>query len=153
MSKHPAWVKVIVLDFIRERLYRAADVLGIDREKIRVYDPFTTEMDFYLWMDISWEKYRHLYSKYYSTDLDNGDIEEVVLGRWKNLWNPYGETQAAIWTKALEVIADSATQESVFNASTSKTTIHYGVGDMVNLLLLEEKTMIRRTNPDNRNRY
>ena len=127
MSSHPAWVKIILLELIRERLLDAAADLGIPASKIEVYDPFTTEMDFYLWLNVSWEDYLRIYSRYYSDDLKAREMDQKdrVVQMYAN--NSYLET-------ALDVLKGLDKTQQIFNASTSRSTIFYTIDQMKRIL-------------------
>jgi hypothetical protein len=135
MSKHPAWVKIIILEMLEERLKDAAAAAGIDNpdDVVWVYDPFTTEMDFYIWLKVSWEKYLEIYSLYYKPDL-KARLEEMGLRQsMERVSDKYADHP--YYGKAMDVLKELDSSQQIFNASRSRTTIFYDIEQMKNILL------------------
>ena len=126
MSSHPAWVKIIILELIEERLKEAAEDYGLPREVVEVYDPFTTDNDFYLWLDVSWEEYLQVYSRYYNPELKSNAVSRVA--------ERYKTKHSKEFIKARDYIHDDANEKKIFNASTSSSTIIYSIEDMKSIL-------------------
>ncbi len=143
MSKHPAWVKIAILEFLEARLKDAADHpdVGIGHENVHIWDPFTTEYDFYLFVNASWPKYLKLYAKYYDENWSGGTRQ----GALPNLATKYStkypsRLQPKIEEKIGKAIYDIVKEEDqeIFNASTSKTEIYYTIQQMIDILELDE---------------
>jgi hypothetical protein len=182
MSKHPAWVKIAILEFLEARLKDVVDALTINDDnkyeaaldwfkrylgeisekpddymtkfkklydentsisigpdiryifsatlsttseanaRVKVYDPFTTEMDFYLFLDVNWDRYLLIYSKYY--DLDFKGFRQV-------LW----EIKYSDDDYILDLVLGE-NRDQVFNATRSKSVIFYTIQQMKNILTL-----------------
>ena len=145
MSKHTAWEKVVLLELLEQRLKWAATEAGADHTQVHVYDPFTTDMDFYIFFegDISWDKYLEIYRYYYDEDLPaynksyTAKIPGVTARTHIESVLKDEEIQPAkyieAFPKALAAIRDYDEKE-IFNASTSKTMILYTVAEMKNIL-------------------
>jgi hypothetical protein len=136
MSKHPAWVKIAILEYLEARLKDAADHPDVDigAENVHVYDPFTTDMDFYIFVDASWSKYLKLYAKYYDQEFSGPRQKELE----PDLPTKYGEKYSTRINKAIYDIGPDDTNREIFNASKSKTEIFYTIQQMKNILELEE---------------
>jgi hypothetical protein len=168
-SKHPAWVKIAILEFIEARFkdivendddlkdeFRAkliqyledCDVELSESEinrivdakvadyYVKVYDPFSTEMDFYILFNVDWPKYLELYSKYYSED--DPKIKPASLHLSEVLDNypsphPIYALKPLI-EKAVRTTASIQVYDEVFNASRSKSVIFYTIQQMKNIL-------------------
>ena len=172
MSKHPAIVKIAILEFIEARMKDVVDYLTTDKRpnyraaygwlesslaslspkpdfmkwlkdnylefptetekkdvfkasadsiddvnmKVKVYDPFTTDDDFYLILDVSWPQYLLIYGLYYDTNFKGPRQVYWEDQTPENIRNEvYGE-------------------DGVFNASTSKTEIFYTIQEMKDIL-------------------
>ena len=143
MSPHPAWVKIAILEFLEARLKDAADHpdVGIGHENVQIMDPFTTEYDFYLFVNASWPKYLKLYAKYYDENWAGGTRQGALpdLGKKYSLKYP-SHLRLKIEEKIGKAIYDIVTEEDqeIFNASTSKTEIYYTIEQMIDILELEE---------------
>jgi len=185
-SKHPAWVKIAILEFIEARF---KDIVEHDealknsyREKVRatlnacefeftdtqlnklvdntvadyyvkVYDPFSTDMDFYIFFNVDWPKYLDLYHKYYKEDTPNIQTPErhlnAVFAKYDpesdigKLWKEKKDTDHPIFRnkplieKAIKTKPDNGEYiDEVFNASRSKSVIFYTIQQMKNILEL-----------------
>jgi hypothetical protein len=144
MSKHTAWEKVVILELLERRIKWAARKADVNPINVRVYDPFTTEMDFFIFFDdVSWEKYLEIYHWYYREDLPAFDenykeltsnaravIKEILMTE-----NVDYEKYREAFDKAMDAIKLYDAEE-IFNASTSKTMILYSVRQMKNILTL-----------------
>lgn len=130
MSKHPAWVKIAILEFLEARLKDAADIVDIGADNIQVWDPFTTEMDFYFSVNASWSKYLDLYGVYYNKSFTGHRQKEIE----KDLPTRYGLEYAREIQKAIYNITNEEDSHNVFNASTSKTEIFYTIEEMKEIL-------------------
>ena len=151
MSSHPAWVKIIILELIEERIKDAAVAAGIPACKANVYDPFNTEYDFFLWIDVDWEKYLDIYSWYYSDFLEAkiGDLakenglsearQEELYNRQKNRvkerYEVVDHPLEQYYKKATRILENLDEQQKVFNASRSESTINYSIQQMKNILV------------------
>lgn len=156
MSKHPAWEKIALLELLEQRLKWAAIKAGLNPDKVHVYDPFTTDMDFYIFFEeASWEDYLQIYRWYYDESLPAYEREEAeyvevveegipVTARTRiprvlkdinisKLPSSVYETYEKALTKAIDTIKTYDDKE-IFNASTSKTMILYTVEEMKNIL-------------------
>jgi hypothetical protein len=144
MSKHTAWEKVVILELLERRIKWAARKAGVHPKNVRVYDPFTTEMDFFIFFDdVSWEKYLEIYHWYYREDLPAFDKEfnelsinarDAIKSTLMDENVDYAKYREA-FDKAMEAIKLYDAEE-IFNASTSKTMILYSVTQMKNILTL-----------------
>jgi hypothetical protein len=154
MSSHPTWVKLIILEMIEERIKDAAVLAGIPAKKARVYDPFNTDYDFYIWVEADWDVYREIYHWYYSDELpdaleymkDNEDEpnsseaktrieykkENSVAKRYGTEENPYKK----YYDEAVGVLSKMDKHLQVFNASKSDSTIFYDIKQMKRMLEL-----------------
>ena len=57
-SKHPAWVKIALMELMELRLKDVARrTQGVYAGKIKIYDPYTTDNDFHLVVKAKWENY------------------------------------------------------------------------------------------------
>ena len=130
MSKHPAWVKIAILEFLEARLKDAAEELDIGAEKVHVYDPFTTEMDFHIFVNASWSDYLRLYSWYY--DLENKGERQKTLE--SDLLTKYGAKYSTSISRAIYDVGPDDLDREIFNASTSETMILYTIQQMKNIL-------------------
>ena len=134
MSSHPAWVKIAILELLEERLKVAAVEAGYSEDVIHVFDPFTTDMDFYIMMDVDWEGYLKIYSKYYNRDLRTDPIKSIV----EKYPNKSKEEILAIKSvAALEkasILIEKYDEDKIFNASTSKSEIFYTIDEMKYIL-------------------
>lgn len=132
MSKHPAWVKIAILEFLEARLKDAADALDIGADKVHVWDPFTTEMDFYIFVDATWSDYLRIYALYYDESF-KGPLQDKLE---PDLPTKYAGGKYA--DKIREAIYDMTREEDadrrIFNASTSKSEIFYTIEQMRNIL-------------------
>jgi len=149
MSKHTAWEKVVLLELLEQRLKWAAQEAGADPNKVHVYDPFTTDMDFYIFFEeASWDKYLEIYRYYYDEELPaynesytakipgvtaRTHIESVLKAKNIELPEKVKEKYDLAFSKALTAIRAYDDKE-IFNASTSKTMILYTVEEMKNIL-------------------
>jgi len=135
MSKHPAWVKIAILEFLEARLQDAAEDLGIGANKVQVYDPFTTENDFYIIVDASWYDYLKIYAWYYDEGNKGSrqiNLEKVDPG--PDILTRYGAKYTTRIRKAIYDYGPDAPENELFNASTSKTEIFYTIGQMKRIL-------------------
>ena len=142
MSKHSAWVKIAILEFLEARLKDAADHedVEIGHENVHIMDPFTTEYDFYLFVNASWSKYLKLYAKYYDENWPGGTRQgELDLAKKYKLKYPE-RLRLKIEETIEKAIYDVVKEENqeIFNASTSKTEIYYTIQQMIDILELEE---------------
>jgi len=133
MSRHPAWVKIAILELLEERLKIAAVEAGYPEDVIQVFDPFTTDMDFYIRLDVDWEGYLKIYSKYYDRDLKYDAIKNIVAKYEKDLPKPIRRKSIAALEKASKLI-EKYDEAGIFNASTSKSVIFYTINEMKNIL-------------------
>ncbi|MFH2112767.1 MAG: hypothetical protein ABIJ47_16080 [Candidatus Bathyarchaeota archaeon] len=124
-SKHPANVKIAILRFIEARLKDAADYLeipGITADNITIYDPFTTDMDFFIFFkDVGWENYLKIYSKYYDETFEGRERQAEVESDYKDM------------PKIISMLHGDR-PNGVFNASRSKSVIYYTPEQMENIL-------------------
>jgi len=90
---------------------------------VKVYDPFTTEMDFNILLDMSWTKYEEIYGKYYNEE-KHGPLEQQI--------NEMYEGQ----TKILALIHNGE-PNGVFNASSSESIIFHTITEMREILGLD----------------
>ena len=153
MSRHPAWEKIAILELLEERLKIAAFAAGFSDTDVHVYDPFSTDMDFFIWFKKDWKDYLKLYSKYYDRRLlddrkrliergypiDSNQIESqldpvgnIVLAKYDKE-SPDYETRKTILIKATNKI-EEYDERRIFNASTSKSAIYYSICEMKNIL-------------------
>ena len=127
MSRHPPEVKIAILEFIDARLKDIVKKLYPERdanEVVRVYDPFTTKWDLYVWLDVDWCEYKKIYSMYFDTTF-RGEKEK----RFREYANE----------KILRHI-NRGDDDDVFNASTSKTEIFYTICEMKKIYGIDEET-------------
>lgn len=161
-SKHPAWVKIGILEFIRTRfkeivendealrasyiekineILTACNIVLTDEQMkdlvdltiadyyVKVYDPFSTEMDFYIFFNVDWPKYLDLYHKYYEIDDVKSKLQlDAALDKLPSkIKNRYEDliTRAIVQTSGVD---------EVFNASRSKSVIFYTIEQMKNIL-------------------
>ena len=138
MSKHPAWVKIATLEYLEERLKEAAERVDIGEENVSVYDPFTTEWDFCIFVDASWSDYLKLYAEYYDTSWEVTSAKaftDAFVARYT-----LGTKISAKIGSAIHAIGPEDTEREIFNASTSKTEIYYTIQQMKDIL--EKKTPV-----------
>ena len=134
MSLHPAWVKIAILEYLEERLKEAAERVEIGEENVHVYDPFTTEWDFYIIVDASWSDYLKLYAEYYDTSWEVTSAKDFT-DAFAAKYGPYVGTK--IRTKisaAIHELGPEDPEREIFNASTSKTEIFYTIQQMKDIL-------------------
>jgi len=141
MSKHPAIVKIAILEFLEARL---KDIIapGKDSESIaradrivKVYDPFTTENDFYLFLDLNWEQYKQLYGEYYDTERPKGWRQQAVEEYYEDYeYDEDSEINAKWVSLVMEALHGTQPSEGVFNASRSSSEILYTVAEMRQIL-------------------
>jgi hypothetical protein len=170
-SKHPAWVKIAILEFIEARFkdivendqdlkdeFRAklidyladcgvelseTEIKSIVDKKVadyyvKVYDPFSTDMDFYIFFNVDWPKYLDLYHKYYKEDTPNIQVPEEHLNAVFAKYDPghriHGYTN--LIRKAIRTTGSETVIDEVFNASRSRSVIFYTIQQMKNILEL-----------------
>ena len=133
MSSHPAWVKIAILELLEERLKVAAVEAGYSEDVIHVFDPFTTDMDFYIMMDVDWEGYLKIYSKYYNRDLRTDPIKSIVEKYPEDLPESIRIKSVNALQKATKLL-EEYDENGIFNASTSKSVIFYTINDMKYIL-------------------
>lgn len=90
---------------------------------VKVYDPFTTDMDFNLLLDVSWTKYEEIYGKYYDESV-HGDFEAAVDARY------------ADYPGILALIHNGEYPNGVFNASSSDSIIFHTITEMREIVRL-----------------
>ena len=140
MSKHPAWVKMAILEYLEERLKEAAERVDIGEENVKVYDPFTTEWDFCIFIDASWSDYLKLYAEYYDTSWEVTSAK-AFTDAFAVRYAPYVGTKIkAKISSAIHEIGPEDTEREIFNASTSKTEIYYTIQQMKDIL--EKRTPV-----------
>ena len=130
MSKHPAWVKIAILEFLEARLKDAAVDLNIGEENVHVYDPFTTEMDFHIFVNASWSDYLRLYSWYYNLE-NKGERQKALES---DLLTKYGVKYSTSISRAIYDVGPDDPDREIFNASTSETMILYNILQMKSIL-------------------
>ncbi len=113
MSKHPPKVKLAILEFIEARLKDIVPEFDLDQDVVDVYDPITTEWDFYVFLDVSWDLYEKIYGEYFNTDRDPGDLEREVRKRYPDIIKAF--------------------PKEIFNATDSKTEIFKTIDEMYEL--------------------
>lgn len=134
MSSHPAWVKIAILELLEERLKVAAVEAGYSEDVIHVFDPFTTDMDFYIRLDVDWDGYLKIYSKYYDRDLKTDAIKNIVEKYHENdLPESIRRKSVAALEKA-SILIEKYDEDKIFNASTSKSEIFYTIDEMKYIL-------------------
>ena len=151
MSKHTTWEKVIILELLERRLKWAVKKADVPPEYVHVFDPFTTDMDFFIYFEkVSWDQYLMIYRWYYDEDLPAYDesytelpsttttarveIERVLKAEnIERLSEAVYKKYVEAFPKALTAIKEYDEKE-IFNASTSNTMILYTVQEMKNIL-------------------
>ena len=156
------WIKRLEIDGIQEKtIYdlRALaeenpnDMRRIMAERIiKVYDPITTENDFYIFFNVNWDNYLYLYHKYYHTSktkeindiiesvseemLNDPQLKTYILNAFIDIESEQ-EREIAAKTRIINSIKNisSAETDITFNASKSKSVIFYTVEQMKNILL------------------
>jgi hypothetical protein len=84
---------------------------------VKVYDPFTTKMDFNILLDVSWTKYEEIYGKYYNEAV-HGEFEAAIDARY------------ADYPEILALIHNGEYPNGVFNASSSESIIFHTITEM-----------------------
>ena len=90
---------------------------------VKVYDPFTTKMDFNILLDVSWTKYEEIYGKYYDETV-HGAFEADIDERYAA--NP----------EILALIHNGEYPNGVFNASSSESIIFHTITEMREIIRL-----------------
>jgi hypothetical protein len=144
MSKHPAWVKVAILDFLQQRFSNQKVSMG---KTISVFDPFNTDMDFFIYFnETTWEEYVGIYHNYYSTanSPETKELAEHIAIKYDDYATKHGYPPGDIYIMIKKALSEYSKPETnnepineyfgTFNASKSKTFILYSVQNMINIL-------------------